>query len=229
MSSEEKKVDDGDPEGAVIEEEKDPNDFDPMAEILANSPKPGFVQRQVNTLLNKFRKKKFENEKRMLRKEEQMKQDVERILMEVEEQHSWVTLDHMNHRNLQRLRREELVDSVKRREAKKILNEEDKQNIETGLSYHLGNIASLQRYQNSSSKFQDLRGHNDAVLQVKLSKCLQYCVTASSDCTAKLWCLIEGKSKYPLITYEGHAKKGKASCYFHLPDSLLSFFSFTKL
>jgi WD40 repeat protein len=186
--------------------EVDPNDFDPMSLI---QKKPGILDSLVQPLVDKFRKKKYENEKRMLRREEQMKQDVERILMELEEQRSWVTGEYveLNHRNLIRLRKEELVDKVKRDEAKRVTDEELVMNTEQGLSYHMGNIHSFNRFQNSSSKFQDISGHKDAVLQVKLSKCLEYAVSVSADKTAKLWHLKEGKTRYPLITYTGHTRK----------------------
>ena len=65
--------------------EVDPNDFDPMSLI---QKKPGILDSLMQPLVDRFRKKKYENEKRMLRREEQMKQDVERILMELEEQRS---------------------------------------------------------------------------------------------------------------------------------------------
>ena len=99
------------------------------------------------------------------------------------------------------------MDSVRRKEALRVIDEELAQNTEQGLSYHLGNINSFSRYQNSSSKFQDISGHKDAVLQVKLSRCLGYAVSVSADCTAKLWNLSEGKSKYPLLIYTGHTRK----------------------
>ena len=185
----------------------DPNDFDPAS--LLPQKKQGFLMRLIQPQIDKFRKATYENEKRMLRKEEQMKQDVERILMELEEQRSWVTGDYgeLNARNLVRLKKEELVDSVKRAEAKRVTDEELVQNTEQGLSYHLGNINSFSRFQNSSSKFQDISGHKDAVLQVKLSPCLGYAVSVSADCTGKLWNLTEGKSKYPLLVYTGHTRK----------------------
>ena len=196
-------------EGKKEEEESnaDPNDFDPAS--LLPQKKRGFFSKLIQRQIDKFRKATYENEKRMLRREELMKQDVERILMELEEQRSWVTGENseLNVRNLVRLKKEELVDSVRRKEALRVIDEELAQNTEQGLSYHLGNINSFSRYQNSSSKFQDISGHKDAVLQVKLSRCLGYAVSVSADCTAKLWNLSEGKSKYPLLIYTGHTRK----------------------
>ena len=101
MSKEEKESD----EEKKEEVEMDPNDFDPMSLIPKRDPT--LFERAFQPLIDKFRKKKYENEKRMLRREEQMKQDIERILMELEEQRSWVTGDfgELNARNLHRLRR----------------------------------------------------------------------------------------------------------------------------
>ena len=182
-----------------------PEGFDP-ADLIKKKP-PNFVERLIEPIVNKMRKKKYENEKRMLRREEQMKQDVERILMEIEEQHTWVTLDEMNWRNLQRLRKEEAVDIVKRKEVARQKREETTLNIEQGLSYKLGSIEKFTRYQNSSSKYQDIQGHTQAVYSVKLSKCQNYMLSCGGDNTARLWNILEGKTKYPVLIYEGHGRK----------------------
>jgi hypothetical protein len=70
-------------------------------------------------LVDRFRKKKYENEMRMLRKEEIMRVDLERFLMEIEEQHSWASFE-LNYRNLQRLKKEAAIDKVKKREEQKV-------------------------------------------------------------------------------------------------------------
>ena len=72
--------------------------------------KRGFFSKLIQRQIDKFRKATYENEKRMLRREELMKQDVERILMELEEQRSWVTGENseLNVRNLVRLKKRSL-------------------------------------------------------------------------------------------------------------------------
>ena len=160
----------------------------------------------VADLVAWWRRKKLENEKRMLRNEEVMKQDLERFLMEIEEQHTWVECE-LNYRNLERLRREEVVERAKRKERERLAAQDRAENMEQGLSYSLGNVESFRRWQNSSAKYQDITGHEGAVYSVKLSPCLQYAFSCSADCTARLWSLEEGRTKYPLLVFEGHAKK----------------------
>ena len=153
-----------------------------------------------------WRRKKLENEKRMLRNEEIMKQDIERFLMEIEEQHTWVESE-LNYRNMERLKKEEVVDRIKKKEAARLREVDLKLNMEQGLKFNLGNVESFRRWQNSSAKYQDITGHDGAVHSVKLSPCLEYALSCSADCTARLWSLQEGKTRYPLLVYEGHTKK----------------------
>lgn len=68
-----------------------------------------------------------------------MKQDTERYLMELEEEHTWLAYE-LRARNAMRMKREQELRKVKKREAK---NEDKKQlEVETmqGLSYFRGEI-----------------------------------------------------------------------------------------
>jgi len=200
-------------EGGSQGPSRDAQDFDP-ADLIVKKPPTGLAglfaplyKKCILPIVTKLQKKQLLNEKRMLRKEEQMKQDVERILMEVEEQHSWVSLGELRHRNLVRLKKEEIIDAAKRKELRRKETEHAATNIEQGLSFKLGNIDKFTRWQNSSSKYQDIPGHKDTVFSVKLSKCMKYVISTSGDNTACLWCVEAGKTRYPKLTYEGHEKK----------------------
>ena len=69
----------------------------------SEAKKKGFQLTNPISLIRYHRAKvKFEEDSRLLRKDESMKQNVERFLMECEERHSWVAYE-LNFRNLVRL------------------------------------------------------------------------------------------------------------------------------
>jgi len=164
----------------------------------------------VRILWERHNRKKLAIETTLLKKEELMKQDLERFLMEIEERHTWVAVE-LADRNLSRLKRLEVLNAIKRKEQYYQSNEEESQVKETGLSYYLNSIKDNKRFQNSPAKTWDLKGHNGPVHSCKLSKCLQYVVSCSADSTVKLWRTNNGKC---IMTYYGHNKK-VYDCDFH--------------
>ena len=153
-----------------------------------------------------WNKKKYEDDRRLLRKDYQMRQDLERFLMEIEEQRAWVTFE-LNARNIIRLVKDEAILQAASVESKKQLKSEDALQKETGLSFYMGGIANYQKYQNSPAKHLDIKGHMGPVYSVKMSADMQYIVSCSEDKTAKLWNAVAGKCRYPLLTYTGHSRK----------------------
>jgi hypothetical protein len=145
----------------------------------------------------------LETEKRLLHREELMGQDLERFLMELEERHSWVAYE-LNERNLNRLRREEVIEAVVRKEAEKNAVEEKERIQENGLTFFRGQIVSNKRWQNSAAKHFDLQGHTGPVYSCKMSKCFNYVLSCSADKTVRLWNIKTGKV---IIVYHGHTKK----------------------
>ena len=149
-----------------------------------------------------YYKRKFEQERRLLGREEQMKQDIERFLMEIEERHSWISFE-LTERNLLRMTKEHKILSSKKAAEKKLQDEQDEINKEVGLSYHRGTINKYKRWQNDPCKHLDFTGHQEAVYSVKLSKCHQFILTCSGDKNARLWKLSTGKC---LQIYYGHTR-----------------------
>lgn len=147
--------------------------------------------------------KKSINEARLLRRDDIMKQDMERFLMELEEKHTWLAYE-LKERNLSRLKKEEKVHQIMLKEQKKKLIDDEQLEKETGLSFFRGDIQGYQKYQNSPAKHLDILGHEGSVNSVKLSRCLKYIVSCSSDKTGKIWSLKNGKC---LWTFIGHTKK----------------------
>lgn len=148
-------------------------------------------------------RRKVTEERKLLRREELMKQDAERYLMELEERIAWETYE-LKYRNLNRM--------IKKNNIKYLIQKEEKNEKERliqlekeeGLSYFRGQITEYRRWQNSAAKHLDIIGHEGSVSSVKLSKCLKYIASCSSDKTAKIWSLKSGKC---LITLSGHKKK----------------------
>jgi WD40 repeat protein len=145
-------------------------------------------------------------------KDEVMRQDLERFLMEIEERHSWVAYE-LNDINFLRMKRAEIAAAIVRVETSKIKSLQFKLSQETGLSFFRGNIVSNKRPQNSAAKHLDFSGHIAPINSCKLSKCLQYILSCSTDKTARLWLVKTGKT---VLTYSGHSKKVN-DCDFH-PD-----------
>jgi WD40 repeat protein len=148
-------------------------------------------------------RRKVTEEKRLLRREELMKQDAERYLMELEERLTWLTSE-LKERNLSRMVKEENIRYFIRRDEKDEKNRMIQLEKEEGLSYFRGQITEYRRWQNSAAKHLDITGHEGPVASVKLSPCLKYIASSSGDKTAKIWSLKSGKC---LITLSGHKKK----------------------
>ena len=148
-------------------------------------------------------RKKIEEEDRLLKREEQMKQDLESFLMELEERRTWAAYE-LHERNLQFMLRREQVAKLKRKEDVIEQKRRDEAEIETGLSFYRGDIISYKRWQNSPAKHLDITGHMSAVYSVKMSKCLKYLVSCSADKTVRLWKTMSGKC---LLMYNGHTKR----------------------
>lgn len=148
-------------------------------------------------------RRKVTEEKRLLRREELMKQDAERYLMELEERHCWLAYE-LKARNLSRMIKEENARYLIRKEEKNEKNRLLQLEKEEGLSYFRGQITEYRRWQNSAAKHLDITGHEGPVSAVKLSPCLKYIASCSWDNTAKIWSLKSGKC---LITLSGHKKK----------------------
>ena len=146
--------------------------------------------------------RKMENEKRLLAKEELMKQDIERFLMEIEDRLMWASQE-LNTRNLARMKREEAVNKAKKLQREKERKERETVDLETGLSFYRGAIHNYKKFANSPAKHQDIKGHKEAVYSCKISPCLNYIFTASGDTTARLWKLSNGRLQ---TVYAGHQK-----------------------
>ena len=214
-SSSEKIVDKKEEKKGNNDEEKNSEEIvgvDPFL-LSLDSPLEDEPPSRFNPIKAYFHKqymKKLANDKRLLRREEKMKQDIERFLMELEERNSWVCGE-LNVRNYSRLKKAEDLAILKRRELKKIAKESETVEIEQGLSFFRGALHSFKRYQNSPAKHLDFKGHSDAVFSCQISPCHNFILSASADKTAKLWKVVNGKC---LMTFEGHAK-GVTDCQFH--------------
>ena len=148
-------------------------------------------------------RRKVREEKRLLRREELMKQDAERFLMELEEKHTWLAYE-LRERNFSRMVKEEHIQRLTLKEEKiekeRLLELEKEQ----GLSYFRGQISSYRRWQNSPAKHLDISGHTASVSSVKLTPCLGYIVSCSHDKTIMVWALRSGKC---MLILTGHTKK----------------------
>jgi WD40 repeat protein len=148
-------------------------------------------------------RRKVKEERRLLRREELMKQDAERYLMELEERATWIAYE-LKERNLSRMIKEENIRYLIRKDNKDEQNRLIQLEKEEGLSYFRGQITEYRRWQNSAAKHYDLNGHEGPVSSVKLSSCLKYIASCSNDKTVKIWSLKAGKC---LLTLSGHKKK----------------------
>eukprot|EP01038_Epipyxis_sp_PR26KG_P013480 gene13480-18085_t len=155
-------------------------------------------------------KKRLELEKEMLLREENMKQDLERYLMQNEEYSSWLNYE-LRIKNYNRMKRVEIVMKKLRDEMRRSEEEEIELSKENGVSYFKGSIINNKKFQNSGAKCLDLNGHSGAIYTCKLSHCLSYVLSCSEDKTAKVWNVRTGEC---LITYSGHTKRIN-DCDFH--------------
>lgn len=148
-------------------------------------------------------KKQLEREKLLLRREEQMKEDLENFLMEIEERKSWNAYE-LKVANFSRMKKQAVVNKIAKDQSRKDDAEKRDLLLETGLSYFKGDIKAYRRWQNSSAKHLDIKGHKGVVYSCRLSKCLRFIFSCSEDKTAKLWELSNGEC---VRVYSGHTKK----------------------
>lgn len=161
---------------------------------------------KLNPLRKYFERRqreRLEEEERLLRRDALMHQDIERFLMQIEDRRSWVTHE-LNYRNYTRLVRDHHVLKLHKEELRKAEIDNDENTREQGLSFFRGQIDKYTRWQNSPAKHLDLKGHTDTVNSCKLSRCLTYVLTCSTDKTARLWIVKTGKC---MLSYVGHTKK----------------------
>lgn len=161
------------------------------------------VKKRTESRRARKKREKEENVKRLLDRNETMNQDLERFLMEIEERDSWVACE-LNEANHLTMKKAADVATILRVEASKIKSTDYKQSQENGLSFFRGNIVSDKKLQNSAAKQFDLQGHIAPINSCKISKCLQYVLSCSTDKTTRLWLLNSGRS---VMIYSGHLKK----------------------
>lgn len=161
------------------------------------------AQRNPIKLIQEYRtKKKIARERKLLQREETMKEDLERFLMEVEDRCAWVTYQ-LNNVNYVRLKKKEQIARLNRREKEKDDKAKFESMKENGLSFFKGSIKDYKKWQNSGAKHLEFTGHEGSVSSCKLSRCNGYILSCSEDKKAMLWDL---DSMQCLKTYIGHTK-----------------------
>jgi hypothetical protein len=149
-----------------------------------------------------LKKRDMRRERRLLQREETMREDLERYLMEMEDRSAWVTYQ-LNNVNYVRLKKKEIVAKIARKEKEKEEREHHESMRENGLSFFKGAIKDYKKWQNSGAKHLEFAGHEGSVSSCKLSKCNGYLFSCSEDKTAMLWDLDSGQC---MKTYVGHTK-----------------------
>jgi hypothetical protein len=149
-----------------------------------------------------LKKRDMRRERRLLQREETMREDLERYLMEMEDRSAWVTYQ-LNNVNYVRLKKKEIVAKIARKEKEKEEREHHESMRENGLSFFKGAIKDYKKWQNSGAKHLEFAGHEGSVSSCKLSKCNGYLFSCSEDKTALLWDLDSGQC---MKTYVGHTK-----------------------
>ena len=153
-------------------------------------------------LLGHRTRKKILRERKLLQREETMKEDLERFLMEMEDRSAWVTFQ-LNNMNYVRMKKREMIARIERKEKER----EEKAILESmrenGLSFFKGAIKDYKKWQNSGAKHLEFTGHEGSVSSCKLSQCNGYLFSCSEDKTAMLWDLETGQC---IKTYIGHTK-----------------------
>ena len=161
------------------------------------------AQSSITSYLVMRNEKRLLTEWRLLKREEQMKQDLERYQMEIEEKHTWEAYE-LRERNFLRMKKDESLAKVLRSKRKTNDISNNVEDLETGLSFYQGVVKSYKRWMSSPAKHYDLKGHTAAVLACKLSKCNNYILSCSADRKMMLW---ELKSGICLRTFIGHLKR----------------------
>lgn len=145
---------------------------------------------------------RLERERLLLAREETMMEDLERYLMQLEEQHSWLAY-HLNHVNANRMKKLQVIRRIQQIEETKDLKQAEENIKEDGLSFYQGNVQNYKRWQNSPAKYRDFQGHKDAVTSCRLSPCRNYILSCSADATLKIWDLASAEC---IKTMYGHTK-----------------------
>jgi WD40 repeat protein len=183
---------------------------DLLLNIKNRNKKKWYQVNPISKVKEMYYRKELLNQGNMLRREETMKQDLERYLMELEEKHAWIAYE-LNIRNYKRMVKEEVVNKAQKSELKLIEAQKTEDQLETGLNFFRGNVKGYRRWQSSPAKHLDITGHAAAVYSCKLSSDLKYILSCSADKTAKLWL---AKSGSLVKTFYGHTKK-VLDCDFH--------------
>lgn len=147
-------------------------------------------------------RKKLERERILFAREERMKEDLERYLMQVEEQRCWLAY-HLRHVNSQRMKKLQVLSKIHKVEQKKDDQQAEDNLKEDGLNFYQGNVVNYRRWQNSPAKYRDFVGHKDAVTACRVSPCKKYILSCSSDASMRLWDLATSEC---IKIYHGHAK-----------------------
>lgn len=175
-----------------------------MSEIgsLDGLPKKSPSRNPVKMYREYRTRKKLENERLLLQREEKMKEDLERYLMEIEEQRCWLAYQ-LNHVNYQRMRKLGIIRKMQRIEQERTDKQTEDSLREDGLSFYQGNVDSYKRWQNSPAKYRDFLGHKDSVTSCKFSPDYAFIMSCSADLTIKLWRMESGEC---VKTFTGHGK-----------------------
>lgn len=153
-------------------------------------------------LRGELKKRDIKRERRLLQREETMREDLERYLMEMEDRSAWVTYQ-LNNVNHLRLKKKEHIARLIRKEREKEDKVTHEAMRENGLSFFKGTVKDYKKWQNSGAKHLEFTGHEGSVSSCKLSRCNGYLFSCSEDKTAMLWDLDTGQC---MKTYVGHTK-----------------------
>eukprot|EP00601_Ochromonadales_sp_CCMP2298_P005118 CAMPEP_0173175330 /NCGR_PEP_ID=MMETSP1141-20130122/3858_1 /TAXON_ID=483371 /ORGANISM="non described non described, Strain CCMP2298" /LENGTH=258 /DNA_ID=CAMNT_0014097573 /DNA_START=83 /DNA_END=855 /DNA_ORIENTATION=+ len=144
---------------------------------------------------------RLERERMLLLREERMREDLERFLMESEDRSVWVVVQ-LNSLNHIRMKKKAVLMRIRRTQAEKEEKERLESLKENGLSFFKGGVRGYKKWQNSAAKHLDFLGHSGSISAVKLSPCGGYILSCSEDKTAILWD-VYGEQ---LRTFVGHGK-----------------------
>lgn len=122
------------------------NQSDLAASIAKKQQKRWYHYNPIDKVKERILRASIRERRQMLQREEGMKQDLERFLMELEERNSWLAYE-LNIRNYSRLVKEERIASSRRREMAKIEALKTEEDMETGLQFFRGNVRGYRRWQ----------------------------------------------------------------------------------
>ena len=116
------------------------------ASIARKKRKRWYHYNPVDKVRERITRSAVREKRIMLKREETMKEDLERFLMELEERNSWLAFE-LNTRNYSRLVKEEEIASVRRKEMNKIDKQKIEDEMEIGLKFFRGNVRGYRRWQ----------------------------------------------------------------------------------